>query len=145
MYLSEYSDAQRVQRIKARAQADQPLGIARGQAAGARTAADTLDDESGERRSSSRFALGSEILVRRRGGFNCKVQIGNLSVRGCEIEVVENFDVDDELVARLPQLEPLGARVCWSKVRRAGLKFSKSIHPAVLEALLTRIEGTASA
>jgi hypothetical protein len=145
MYLSEYSDAQRVQRIKARAQADKPLGVARGQAAGARTASDTLDDGSEERRSNPRFGLGSEILVRRRGGFNCKVKIGNLSVRGCEIEVVENFDVDDELVARLPRLEPLGARVCWSEAKRAGLEFTKSIHPAVLEALLTRLDGAATA
>ena len=50
----------------------------------------------------------------------------------------------DPVIARLPQLEPLGSRVCWTEGGIAGVQFLRTIHPAVFDMLLTRL-GTDSA
>jgi hypothetical protein len=83
--------------------------------------------------------LVSRVVVRPIGGFNCEVRLDDASAAGCRVEMVESVDVGESLIARFPQLEPLVAKVCWTKKTTAGLHFSKSIHPAVFDALLTRL------
>ena len=83
--------------------------------------------------------MNSRVVIRPIGGFNCEVRLDDASITGCRVEMVEPVDVGESLIARFPQLEPLVAKVSWSKGTTAGLQFSKSIHPAVFDALLTRL------
>jgi hypothetical protein len=86
-----------------------------------------------ERRRSSRVVMASEVLVRRLGGFNFSVALKDISSGGCRVEV------GDPVIARLPQLEPLGSRVCWAEGATTGMQFLTTIHPAVFDMLLTKI------
>jgi hypothetical protein len=45
------------------------------------------------------------------------------------------------VIARFAQLEPLSARVCWTRDSQAGLQFARALHPAVFDMLLTRLSG----
>jgi hypothetical protein len=92
-----------------------------------------------ERRRSSRVVIASEVLVRRLGGFNFNVALKDISSGGCRVEMLEPSEVGDPVIARLPQLEPLGSRVCWAEGATTGMQFLTTIHPAVFDMLLTRI------
>jgi hypothetical protein len=92
-----------------------------------------------DRRAHRRFGLASRVVIRPIGGFNCEVRLDDASAAGCRVEMVEPVDVGESLIARFPQLEPLVAKVCWSKHTTAGLSFSKPMHPAVFDTVLTRL------
>lgn len=92
-----------------------------------------------ERRCSGRIAMNDEVIVRRLGGFNFEVALRDLSPGGCRVEMLEPSEVGDPAVARLPKLEPLGAQVCWAEGTTTGLKFHATIHPAVFDHLLSRM------
>ena len=107
------------------------------------TAAADLPEGLAERRRASRVETGSEILVRRIGGFNFNVALKDISTGGCRVELLEPGEVGDPVVTRLPRLEPLGARVCWAEGTTTGVQFLTNIHPAVFEMLLTRLSPAA--
>ena len=92
-----------------------------------------------ERRRSARVALESEVLVRRLGGFNFNVALKDISTGGCRVEMIEPAVAGDPVIARLPQLEPLGSRVCWAEGKTTGMQFLTTIHPAVFDMLLIRL------
>ena len=98
-----------------------------------------------ERRRCSRMPVSSEALVRRVGGFNFQVALNNISPGGCRVEMLEPSEVGDALIARFPQLEPLGSRVCWADGTITGMQFLNPIHPAVFDMLLTRLSESAAA
>ena len=93
----------------------------------------------GERRSTSRVALSCEVMVRRIGGFNFEVALRDLSTAGCRVELLDPCEAGDSVIARFPQLEPLGSRVCWTEGVTTGMQFLTSIHPAVFQSLLARL------
>ena len=105
---------------------------------------DTGADPSDPQRRSRRIGAGGEVLVRRLGGFNFQAELKDVSTGGCRVRMIEQCEVDETLVTRLPQLEPLGARVCWSQGMNAGLEFSTALHPAVFDSLLTRLGAPAT-
>jgi len=92
-----------------------------------------------ERRSCERIALQSEVTVRRIGGFNFEVAIDSISSSGCRVEMLEASEVGDTVIARFPELEPLGSRICWTRGRTTGVEFFNRIHPAVLDLLVSRL------
>ena len=63
----------------------------------------------------------------------------NVSAGGCRVELIDTYEIGDHVIARLPQLEPLGARVCWATGATAGIEFLTGFHPAVFDSLLTRL------
>ena len=77
--------------------------------------------------------------MRRIGGFNFEVPLGNISSGGCRVEMLEESEVGDTVIARFPQLEPLGSRICWTDGRKIGVEFFNRIHPAVLDLVVTRL------
>jgi hypothetical protein len=107
--------------------------------AGASAACGTWADRPSGRRCGRRVTVTGEIAMRRMGSFSFQVPIGDLSTRGCRIELVEFLDVDDHVIARLPGLEAFSARVTWSDARCAGVEFEHALHPAVFEQLLARL------
>ena len=97
------------------------------------------DGVEGSRRRAPRTAVSGEVSVRRIGGFNFQAGLHDVSVGGCRVEMLEPCEVGDRVVTRFPELEPLGARVCWSAGATAGVEFHASVHPAVFDALLIRL------
>ena len=79
------------------------------------------------------------VCIRRIGGFNFLVQLRDVSLGGCGIELIEPYEVGDEVIARFKKLDPFGARVCWTGRSAAGIEFHRAIHPAVFENLLGRL------
>jgi hypothetical protein len=104
-----------------------------------KTEADRGGELALDRRAHRRLGLASRVVVRPIGGFNCEVRLDDASAAGCRVEMVEPVDVGESLIARFPELEPLVAEVCWTRQTTAGLHFNKSMHPAVFDALLTRL------
>ena len=148
MYLESFD---RLERVTLRAQANVAEGLARvterATAKLSGTIAAAMRDEAGEpaapregeRRSSGRFATGSTIHARRIPGNNFEVALDNVSAGGCRIEMLEECAIGEDVIARFPELEPLGARVRWSVGFTAGLQFVRPIHPAVFGSLLERL------
>jgi hypothetical protein len=93
-----------------------------------------------DRRSCARVALDSTISVRPIGGFNYRARLGDVSTAGCRVELVEEAELGEPLMARFPQLEPLVGEVRWKDGAAAGLEFTRLIHPAVFDALVTRLD-----
>ena len=92
-----------------------------------------------ERRGLPRVSTDSEIIVRRIGGFNFEVALHDVSAHGCQVELIEACESGDAIIARFPQLEPLGSRVCWTRGTTTGIEFQTKIHPAVFDHLLGRL------
>ena len=92
-----------------------------------------------DRRGGDRVGVASAITVRPIGGFNHQVRIDDLSTGGCRVELVEEIEVGEPLIARFPQLEPLVGAVRWKQGALTGLEFSRRMHPAVLDALAARL------
>ena len=92
-----------------------------------------------DRRCVDRIAVASNITVRPIGGFNHQVRIDDVSTTGCRVEMVEEAEIGEPLIARFPQLEPLVGAVRWKAGATAGLEFSRAVHPAVLDSLVARL------
>jgi len=92
-----------------------------------------------DRRHSGRLPVSSQVTVRRIGGFNFEVALSNISSGGCRVEMLEESEVGDTIIARFAKLEPLGSRICWSEGREIGVEFFNPIHPAVLDLLVERL------
>lgn len=92
-----------------------------------------------DRRCIDRIAVASSITLRPIGGFNHQVRIDDVSIAGCRVELVEETVLGERLIARFPQLEPLVGEVRWKAGAMAGLEFSRAVHPAVLDALVSRL------
>ena len=97
------------------------------------------DGVEGSRRRAPRAEVSGEVSVRRIGSFNFQAGLHDVSIGGCRVEMLEPCEVGDRVVTRFPELEPLGARVCWSAGTTAGVEFHASVHPAVFDALLIRL------
>ena len=92
-----------------------------------------------ERRRWNRVSSGGEVVIRRLGGFNFQVALHDLSAGGCRVEMIEAAEPGDPVIARLPQLEPLGSTVCWAEGTTVGIGFSNAIHPAVFDMVVSRL------
>jgi hypothetical protein len=98
------------------------------------------DGVEGSRRRGPRVAVSDEVGIRRIGGFNFNARLDNISAGGCRVELIEAQEVGDRVIARLPRLEPLGARICWAIGATAGIEFLSGMHPAVFDSLLMRLQ-----
>lgn len=151
MYLETNMANERLRRVTERAHAIVAEGLARtvekATAKLSGTIAAAIRDgeqpreapRAGERRKCGRFATGSQIHARRIPGVSFEVALHNVSASGCRIETIEECEIGEDVIARFPDLEPLGSRVCWTLGPTAGLQFTRPIHPAVFGSLLERL------
>ncbi|MGN6849100.1 MAG: PilZ domain-containing protein [Sphingomicrobium sp.] len=150
MYLETHIAADRLQRVTSRAHASIAEALSEATAkATARLGAtvtpiiselpESVAAAEGERRRSDRFASSAPIHARRIPGTNFEVPLDNISSGGCRIETLEECEEGDDIIARLPHLEPIGARVRWTLGRTAGLQFVRPIHAAVFNRLLGQL------
>lgn len=92
-----------------------------------------------DRRDCPRTAVASTINMRPIGAFNYQVLLHDVSIAGCRIELIEEAEIGEAVIARFPQLEPLVGAIRWKGGSTAGLEFSRRMHPAVLNALVDRL------
>src|SRR5882724_4235967 len=92
-----------------------------------------------DRRGCARTDVDSTIVVRPIGGFNNRVPLSDVSIAGCRVELLEPAELGESLITRFPELEPLVGELRWSEGATAGLRFTKHMHPAVLDALINRL------
>ena len=146
MYVSHLSEHRRLRRISDRArEANQALLSESVQAYlvgdPAKAAQDMPAEVDGdERRRWARVTSGGDVIIRRLGGFNFQVALQDLSAGGCRVEMIEAPEPGDSVIARLPQLEPLGAEVRWAEGTTAGIRFANAIHPAVFDMVVARLD-----
>jgi hypothetical protein len=60
------------------------------------------------------------------------VTVVDLSAQGCGIEIESHVTVGARVWLKLPGLESWDARVAWCDDGRAGLEFTRPLHPAVV-------------
>lgn len=92
-----------------------------------------------DRRGCARVSVAAAITVRPIGGFNHQVRIDDVSTAGCRVELVEEIELGEPVITRFPELEPLVGAVRWKAGAIAGLEFSRTMHPAVLDHMVMRL------
>lgn len=90
-------------------------------------------------RQSQRITLSADVSLRRLGQNSYRVRVNDLSPEGCKVELVERPRIEERLLIKFEGLEVLKAEVCWVGGYVAGLRFEKTIHPAVFDLLLERL------
>jgi hypothetical protein len=86
-----------------------------------------------------RTTLTAEVSMRRLGKHTFKVQVFDASPDGCKLELVDKPRIDEHVLVKFDGLEALEAEVCWIDGNQAGMRFEKTIHPAVFGLLLDRL------
>jgi hypothetical protein len=86
-----------------------------------------------------RAPLTAEVSMRRLGKLNYRVHVFDISPEGCRVELVDRPHLQEHVLIKLDGIEGLQAEVCWVEGTSAGLKFERSIHPAVFDLLLERL------
>src|SRR6185295_1404942 len=90
-------------------------------------------------RKAERVSVAAEVWLRRMGKNAYQCRVFDLSPDGCKAEMIERPLVGERAVIRLPGIEPLEAEVRWVEGPNAGLKFERSVPPAVFDLLLARL------
>ena len=91
------------------------------------------------KRISARTSLSADVILRRLGKANFRVNVTDLSPHGCKVELVDRPSVGEHVLVKFDRLELLEAEVCWVESFQAGLRFEHSIHPAVFDLLVERL------
>ena len=92
-----------------------------------------------DNRSETRHELKCRVSLRMGYERDSKATIYNLSAGGCLIR--HGFDllaVEDSVNVSLPDFESFSGVVRWTKGYRAGIRFTRPLHPAVLELIIKR-------
>ncbi|WP_242139111.1 PilZ domain-containing protein [Sphingomonas sp. TREG-RG-20F-R18-01] len=101
-------------------------------------------DEEPERRIGDRVAITVGITLRER---NWKAQPAGLlevSRTGCRVDNL-TITPGSTVWVKLPGLEPIEAKVSWSRAWQCGIRFDQPLHPAVFDHLVARTAGAAVA
>lgn len=102
-----------------------------------------VDDDDGkpgqtEQRQEARFALEVPASVRRRGLGQTPATLYDLSCGGCSVGgTYLPPDPANDVFVRIPGLESLASRVCWTTEGKSGLVFERRLHPAVFQRLIS--------
>lgn len=90
-------------------------------------------------RASNRAALTAEVSLRRQGRQSYIANLFDLTPKGCRVEFIETPRAGEKMWAKIDVFDSIEATVRWVKGFYGGLEFSRPIHPAVFELLLTRL------
>jgi hypothetical protein len=92
------------------------------------------------KRGSKRVSLRADIFARKAGYAKTGVTVLDLSTTGCRLELPERVAVGETLWVTFDGLKPIEARVAWLDGGTAGLSFVVPIHPAVFDALVSKMK-----
>jgi hypothetical protein len=70
--------------------------------------------------------------------------VTDLSRDGCKVGLVEQPRMREHMLVKFDGLEVLEAEVCWVDGYTGGLRFERSIHPAVFRLLIDRLRQSAA-
>lgn len=90
-------------------------------------------------RRSNRVVVNAEITLRRSGALSYRVRVFDASPLGCKLEFVERPQLEERVWVKFDRLEAIEGIVCWVDGFYAGVGFTAPMHPAVFDALLTRL------
>ena len=82
-------------------------------------------------RKAERIPLQADIDFRRTGEHRWKVNIVDLSLQGCRVELPVRVKVDDTIWVTFPGLEAIQGKVCCVDEWIAGIEFKNPLHSAV--------------
>lgn len=106
---------------------------------------DEIEQTVGEQRSEGRFALEVPVSIRKRGAHQVPSTLHDLSSGGCRIGgMYLSPDGENDVFVRIPGLESLSSRVCWTEEGNSGLMFERRLHPAVFQRMIS-LHGQGSA
>jgi hypothetical protein len=91
-------------------------------------------------RIAERLEIAAKVGLRRSASLSFPVRIFDLTRFGCKCEFVDRPQVREPVWVRFPGLDLLQAEVCWVANSNVGLRFANTIHPAVFELLLKRLQ-----
>lgn len=93
---------------------------------------DVRDPESKWPRRTKRTPIRGTVRLKRSGRRRHDLRIFDLSTEGCRVEFLDRPAIDEIVWVKLDGIETLEARVRWTEGFVGGLRFSKTLHPAVL-------------
>ena len=67
-----------------------------------------------------------------------QISVADLSTTGFRAFWPNKLRSNDVIWLRLPNLAPLEARVVWSNHKSVGCEFASPLHPAVLDAIVSK-------
>lgn len=86
-----------------------------------------------------RTETSAQANLRRSGALSYRIEVYDLSERGCKVEFVERPNVGETVWVKFDGVEPLVSRVRWTAGFVAGLEFGRPIDSRVLQHLLARL------
>jgi hypothetical protein len=95
-------------------------------------------------RRGERIATTADVSLRRLGKNSYRVAVTDLSRDGCKVGLVEQPRMREHMLVKFDGLEVLEAEVCWVDGYTGGLRFERSIHPAVFRLLVDRLKRSAA-
>lgn len=72
----------------------------------------------------------------RRGAMRETIDVLDLSPGGARVRAVAPLRAGQSIWLRLPEIEPLEARVVWTRGFESGCEFARPLHPAVFDSLV---------
>jgi hypothetical protein len=90
-------------------------------------------------RRGERVPLHADIDFRRAGEHRWRVNILDISLQGCRVEIPVRVKIDDVTWITFPGLEAMQGKVCWVNEWVAGVEFERPLHPAVFDMIEQRM------
>lgn len=90
-------------------------------------------------RKSARVRVAAQVRIRRSGQHAYEVNAYDISREGCSLEFVERPRLDETVWVKFGDLEAIEATVCWVEGFKAGVEFTRPMHVAVFDHLVTRL------
>jgi len=99
---------------------------------------ETLNKPS-EARASDRRRVRVRALVREAGSQRVDIDLIDLSAGGFRFESGHRFAPGARVFLSIPSLAPQEATIAWKHIDFYGCRFAKPLHPAIFEAIATRL------
>lgn len=91
------------------------------------------------RRKVARVPIDAEVFMRRSVERGYPAEVHDLSPAGCSLEFPERPRIGESVWIKFDGLEALESAVRWVEGESAGVEFVKQLHPAVFDALLSKL------
>jgi hypothetical protein len=101
------------------------------------------DEPARQPRRHVRISVDGEIMASRKYRPVATVKVYDLTPEGCRAEFRDVPAMREQMWIKFDGIEALGAQVCWIEGAKVGLKFYRTLHPAVFDLLIARLKGEA--
>lgn len=87
----------------------------------------------GHGRKAERIPLHADIDFRRTGEHRWRVNVLDISLQGCRVELPIRVTPEDMIWVTFPGIEAIQGKICWVREWVAGVEFDRPLHPAVFD------------